>query len=694
MVIWFDALTLDKLKEHSTNRDPWHYGRGKNRYEIVYECAGFDIETTSIHKEDSHNAYMYIWSFTYNDLTILGSYWEEFLTLLDMLKTILDLNPERRLMCFIANESFEFQFMRKWLNVTSSFFIEERQPLYVIHDYVIEFRDALQISGGNLATLAKNYTKTQKLVGDLDYTILRNHSDAKKMKSKELQYVVNDTVILSEYMEYYFARFGSTKLPLTKTGILRNAVQTSAKNACKRAHTRLSNIIAALHPSEPLYKVMMKFLFRGGYVHGTNETVGIMLENVSGVDITSSYPDHMLVCDNYPVTKLLKYGDNVDPEEYYKLNEEFCTMALITFTNISTTTAHSIESINKVVECEGKHLDNGRILDAKKLRVFLTNLDFKIYTMFYKWDTLEVEKVWTARRGRLPRYLLDNIALNYRTKSALKMAGKNKTPEYFLAKEMVNAGYGLTVTRMRQNKIVYNSQTDEYEIDNNFVFSKEVEKQALLPQWGIWVTANARFTLLNMVYNIDMNARRHGRNSDAVYMDTDSIKIRHYSDHKDIIDKYNAAHEQKVMEMCKRYNYDYNYFMGLGSFDLELPYIKKFKHNGAKRYALKYYDFKSKEYKIETTIAGLPKKSLIKYCVQNHLSLWDVFSNKMYIPPEYANKLAASYNDNEHSDIVNGELMTEKSSVCLVPIDFTLKIDDDYLKYIEEAERRLKQGIL
>lgn len=694
MVIWFDALTLDMLNKHTTNRDAWNYGRGKNRYEIVYECAGFDIETTSIHTEDTHNAYMYIWSFTYNDLTILGTYWEEFLTLLDMLKTILDLNPTRRLLCFIANESFEFQFMRKWLNVTSSFFIEERQPLYVIHDYVIEFRDALQISGGNLATLAKNYTKTQKLVGDLDYTILRNHSDAKKMSSKELQYVVNDTVILSEYMAYYFARFGSNKLPLTKTGILRNAVQTSAKNACKRAHTRLSNIIAALHPSEPLYKVMMRFLFRGGYVHGTNETVGIMLENVSGVDITSSYPDHMLTCDNYPVTKLLKYGNNVDPEEYFKLNNDYCTMALITFTNIRTTTAHSIESINKVVECEGKHLDNGRILDAKMLRVFLTDLDFKIYSMFYKWDTLKIEKVWTARRGRLPRYLLDNIAINYRTKSALKMAGKNKTPEYALAKEMVNSGYGLTVTRMRQNKIVYNTETDEYEIDNNFVFSKEVEKQALLPQWGIWVTANARYTLLNMVYNIDMNARRHGRNSDAIYMDTDSIKIRHFSDHKEIIDNYNKEHELKVMEMCKRYNYDYNYFMGLGSFDLELPYIKKFKHNGAKRYALKYYDFKTKEYKIETTIAGLPKKSLIKYCVQNHLSLWDVFSNRMYIPPEYANKLAASYNDNEHSDIVNGELMTEKSSVCLVPIDFTLKIDDDYLKYIEEAERRLKQGIL
>lgn len=694
MVIWFDALTLDILKKHSNNSDPMNFGRGKNRYEIVNECSGFDIETTSIHTEEYHTAYMYIWSYTFNDLTILGSYWEEFLTLLDMLSIALDLNPQRRLLCFIANMSFEFQFMRKWLNVTKSFFIEERQPLYVIHNEVIEFRDALQIAGGNLATLAKNYTKTQKLVGDLDYSIIRNHSDAKKMDPKELQYVINDTVILSEYMAYYFARFGSNKLPLTKTGILRNEVMTSAKNACKRAHRRLSNIIAALHPSEALYTVMMNFLFRGGYVHGTNETVGLILDNLSGCDITSSYPYHMLCCDNYPVTKFLKYGEDVDPEIYNNFNNECCTMAVITFYNIRTATAHSIESINKVIECDGKHLDNGRILEAKRLRVFLTDLDFKIYSMFYKWDTLKIEKLWTAKRGRLPRYLLDNIAIHYRTKSALKMAGKNKTPEYALAKEMVNSGYGLTVTRMRKNKIVYNNDTNDYEIDNSFIFSKEVEKQSLLPQWGIWVTANARYTLLKMVYDIDMNARRLGRNSDAVYMDTDSIKIRNYSDHKNIIDNYNNKCEARVREMCKLYSYDYNYFIGLGSFDLEYPYIKKFKHNGAKRYALKYYDFKSKEYKTETTIAGLPKKSLMNYCIKNHLSLWDVFNNNMNIPPAYANKLAATYNDNEHSDIVNGEKMTELSSVCLVPIDFTLKIDKDYYKYIEEAERRLKQNIL
>jgi hypothetical protein len=38
--------------------------------------------------------------------------------------------------------------------------------------------------------------------------------------------------------------------------------------------------------------------------------------------------------------------------------------------------------------------------------------------------------------------------------------------------------------------------------------------------------------------------------------------------------------------------------------------------------------------------------------------------------------------------------MEEQSSVCLVPIEFTLSIKDDYMVYIDEAEKRMKQGII
>ena len=65
----------------------------------------------------------------------------------------------------------------------------------------------------------------------------------------------------------------------------------------------------------------------------------------------------------------------------------------------------------------------------------------------------------------------------------------------------------------------------------------------------------------------------------------------------------------------------------------------------------------------------------------------------MNIPPEFTKKLCAIYNDEPHSDYVNGELMHEESSVALAPVDFTLNIDDEYIEQIaEEIERKLKRS--
>lgn len=693
MHIWVNDIDDKIIIDNMRDADSLKFGRGKKRYEFVYQTCGFDIETTQIITDTAARAYMYIWSFTFNELTILGSTWPELLQLLEVLKRVLDLKENKRLLIYIANTSFEFQFMRKWLNITKSFFNAERSPLYFIHDYCFEFRDALQLSGGRLEDLARNYTKTQKLVDDLDYSIKRNKTDGRNMKGQELQYVINDTVILSEYMDYVFRTFGkSNKIPLTKTGILRNEVTQDGRRSARKAGHNISNIIAALHPNIKLYKVMMDYLFRGGYVHGTNTTAGVMLHNLAGVDIVSSYPFHMNAFDNYPVGVFLKC-DQLSLNDYLDLNKTYATMALIRFTNIRTTTAHTIESINKTVYCNNYHLDNGRILDAETLEVFLTDLDFDIYQKFYAWDNIEIKKCWKAVRGPLPRYLLNNLNKHYTNKSVLKRRGLSGTTNYILAKQMVNSAYGLTVTRMRENKIIYINELDIYDIDSQFVFDAEVEKQVLLPQWGIWVTANARHTLLDMVYKIEMNARKHGRKSDCVYMDTDSIKILHYKDHKHIIDQYNKWACDVISNICDKFALNKDDFIGLGTFELELPYIKTFKHLGAKRYLMKFYDFKNREYKTKATIAGLPKKALTSYCSKKHLSVWKVFNDNMNIPIQEAGKLASVYNDEPHTDVVNGEVMEELSSVCLVPIEFTLTVKD-YLQYILEAEKRLKEGLI
>ena len=48
-------------------------------------------------------------------------------------------------------------------------------------------------------------------------------------------------------------------------------------------------------------------------------------------------------------------------------------------------------------------------------------------------------------------------------------------------------------------------------------------------------------------------------------------------------------------------------------------------------------------------------------------------------------KTTAVYNDIEHSDYINGELMTSQSSLAITDIDFTIKVDKDYKKYIKQV---------
>lgn len=686
--MWYNNLTvstLSALLSHETIT----IGAGRNAKRYYKNYIGFDIETTTVINDGQYRAYMYIWTMTINDETIRGTSWTEFLELMDLIKVILAPPSDHfRTLIFIANLSFEFQFIRKHLNITDSFFLEEREPLYIIHNDFIEFRDALQITGGNLEYLARSYCTTQKAVGDLDYSILRNRTDALHMTDTEYNYVDNDTKILSEYSRYYFQHFGYELrfFPLTQTGILRRITKDACKKYCKVKHQNIANVMLALFPSEKLYKLMMRWLFRGGYVHGAISTTGELLRWLVSLDRTSSYPAS-LNFEYYPVTRFKLFEADLF-EEYC---ESKCVMAYVEFTGIEKTLIHSIESRSKIIEHVNGVFDNGRLCSADKIRVFITEVDYSIYKMFYSWKEIRVLKCWCAERGKLPKYMLEPINENYIIKSKLKMEGLSDSIDYVNAKVNVNAGYGNAVTRMKENQITYDSLTDDYIINNQFDYETEVKKQVLLPQWGIWCTAHSRYALLSLFYKIDKHAQELGRLNDVHYGDTDSIKLTNYWDHKYIIDEYNAKMAQNVKDMCQRFGYDEKYFKGLGSFDFEYI-IRKFKHQGAKRYITNYYDKKSKHYKTKITIAGLPKDSLLNYSRHIHQSPFDLFEDEMNIPSEFTRKLRAVYIDEPHSDIVNGELMEELSSVALAPVDFTLNIDDDYIEAIaDEVERRLER---
>ena len=148
--------------------------RGRHGYKFIKVHAGFDIETTNKLVGENKLAFMWVWQFSFNELVIIGRHWNEFNELLRRICILNHLNSKNRMIIWIANMSFEFQFMRKWLNITKIFARTTRKPLQSIVMNCFEFRDALAITGGSLEMLANDYTNTKKLVGDLDYSVERN----------------------------------------------------------------------------------------------------------------------------------------------------------------------------------------------------------------------------------------------------------------------------------------------------------------------------------------------------------------------------------------------------------------------------------------------------------------------------------------------------------------------------------------
>lgn len=666
-------------------------GHGKNSYQMVEVFGGFDIETTNIYQIDKEfpgwHAYAYHMQFSLytqrHQYIYLFREWDLVEWFFDQIADHFALEEKRHLLLWVANFGFEFQFIRKrlkWDNGEWDFFAKEtREPLKATYRG-IEFRECLAITRGSLAQLAKDYCKTQKLVGDLDYTIERNSKTP--MEPKEESYCINDVAILAEFSQYMFDHYirNDHRIPMTATSIIIQAFKEEYKSMCKARDKRLhlypgmsdleyTDYIHRLSINNPEdYAIYMNYLFRGGYVHANAVFAGCDPVPANMRDITSHYPARMNLdyCPRTPFRRV-KWDESLI---YSK-----CCIIHATFKNIQATTSHSIESKNKLVSYFGARFDNGRVFSAKEMEVFLTEKDYLIYKMFYKWSEMTVHDFQISERGKFPPFVLKVLNRLYKEKNRLKRAGLGKTQKYSITKAGVNTCYGALVKRIRLIRHYYNTNTDEWtEGTNDIDFEEEISKQLLCPYHGIWVTAAARFELLTVLYRLTKAG------CIVYYMDTDSQKYAPSHKAEQIFKHYNNTIKRHRLKRGLR---DPE-FDDLGEFDIEskdeeghpLPVL--FKSLGAKRYIYAEGD------KITATVAGMPKMS-IKALGSTQEEIFNSFSICGFsLTPEDSNKLTTRYIDDYSNALINGVLMEEKSSVALYQIPFKITVKDEYKAFIAE----------
>lgn len=636
-------------------------------------------------------AFMYHWQFCFEDQVVFGRTWKEFQELLRALEVNLNLSLKNRIVVFCHNLSFEWQFMRRFVDYEEGFFTERYKPLKIVLKSGIEFRCSQMLSNMSLAKFCENEKGVihYKLSGDdYDYTKLRTPTTP--MTEYEEGYCYNDVRGLCECIQSRFSEYNIAHIPFTSTGYVRmdarNAMRTNFKNRVQFKDMALNAF---------LYQ-MCRDAFRGGDTHANRKYVNKTLKNIQSFDITSSYPASMMM-DKYPVTCFRR----ITLQTFYNLNfDEDCVLMEIMLIKPKYKGDCEIPYIplSKCTHISDKRIeDNGRILKAEWLTIVCTEIDYQIIMNEYDCEvSYNEDKLYAAKKGYLPQELRDVVMQYYRKKTKLKDV-QGSEYEYSRAKGMLNAIYGMSVMRIDQSEIEYTDgkyiddydeylqkimqqyEDLEYEEYNKVKDEEEMKKleetlqkfyksrnNFMSYQWGVWVTANSRKRLREMLNVVGKDVR---------YVDTDSIKCA--GDHRKDFEEINEKIKQEAIKAgAYAKNKDGQTFY-LGTWDYEGLYLR-FKTLGAKKYLVemmvKNKETGEMEKKILSTIAGVNKKKGAKYFTENgfeHFCIGEEIKDSGH--------MCAYYNDDEiHEVIIDGERFESGSNIALINDSYTIGITDSF----------------
>lgn len=650
----------------------------KHKYFNV--AASFDIEASSFYIDDKKNACMYCWSMCINGYCMFGRTWYEFHYVLDKIIEAKNISLEKRLVIYIHNLSYEFQWIKDHFTWDKIFALDIRKPLYALTDSGIEFRCSYLQSGFSLAKLSDQLLKyhVSKKVGDLDYELIRHTKT--HLTDKEIVYSLNDVRVVVAYIQEQIEAEGDIcHIPLTKTGYVRRFT----KNECFRNNDEedlYRMLISNLTLTVPFYK-LCKRCFMGGFTHPNPFASGKVHDDGDGIDFTSSYPARALEYP-YPMSSP-KLRENITPDNFNKYIKKYCCMFDIKFYNLQPKVfCDSYVSISKCWSIRDYIVNNGRVFSAGYLCTSMTEVDFKIMQEFYTWDKMEVSNFYTMQKAYLPKPIIKAILTLYNNKTKLKGVD-GKEAEYQISKGMLNSIYGMMVTDFAKPEINYTGEwvLEEKSLEEAVEKYNNARNRFLYYPWGIYITAYARASLIRGILEF---------NEDYLYSDTDSIKCINYEKHKAWIENDNQQIINRI-DKCLDYYHLPKFYMHprdikgkehmIGVWDYEGHY-KRFKTLGAKRYM-----YEDPDGCIHLTVSGLNKKMGAAY-IKSVGDPFEVFNDDMYIPAEFTGKNTHIYLDEPMDGIIEDYTglkaeFHELSGVHLEAQDYSLSLAADYVNFLK-----------
>ena len=677
--ILFQHFSKINYADYIGQYDNFSLGRKKRKKDYVSLGLAFDIETTSIMIDNEKTAFVYHWQIGIENDCFYGRELKEVVQVFDKLS---DMFYPRRVICWVHNFAYEYGFLIEYMQFKNIFATAKHKPIYAEYKN-IEFRCSYAFSNMSLALLSDTYTHTKKGVGDLDYNVIRYPNT--QLTLKEKLYCYKDVKILTEYWynHIYSTYIKGQKrkwLPLTNTSKVRNDMRSRIPNFYE-----YKKVLATIYPTQDLYNLLRK-IFYGGIVRANADYFSQELFDVASRDRTSSYPAVMLEY-LYPMAPFRKI--NITERDKYS-DDDYAKIIHVVFKDIECIAPVSIIPVDKAKVSKDRVLDNGRLYKASWLDIYCTELDLQTWKKFYK-GKLKYLEVWVSKKYHLPKFIIESVVSYYVNKKKLKGV-KGKEELYMKNKNMLNSTYGLCVQKHNDTEVIFNFEKMEWE-ENDLEY-KQGKSEFLAYQWGVWVTAYARYELNRAVYGVWQNDLKNNMSDDSiVYMDTDSCKYRYRNGlHEHIFTELDNDIKEKTIKACEYYNIDYNDIIEIGTWDLE-TYDKKTKKTtydsfitlGSKRYL----------HNGEPTISGLPKQGFFNYCKIHNVTPQEAFTCGTVFPPNEINKTAMQYFNNQKQHIIENAgqaFITPKNFIFALPVGFKLDVGKEYksfiLKYaMQTAER-------
>lgn len=676
----------------------------KQNYYLNSDFA-VDIEVSSFYHEGQKRAYPYIMMVNMCGNIIYCRYLTELYEIFQKLKDRYKLSYRRRILMFIHNLSYEFQFFRDICNFTEVFARTRLKPMKCFDlNSCIEFHCSYTISGLKLSNLAKNLksVKIEKLDGDeYDYKLIR-HSET-PLTEMEMKYCEHDVLILHYWITEEIAKNEGkiTKIPLTQTGYIRRECRDYIFNNTNRG--KYKYMIKKCTPSTDCFICLHK-AFAGGDTHANYIHVRSEVKNVASFDFASSYPAVMVKC-KYP--REFKKVDVMSTGMFENMIEKKACVFKIAFDKIEAKRHHHTLSVSKCETYNRKTLvvDNGRVVKGECITTYMTDVDYKDFVKFYNFEGRQIIDFYYSEYEYLPTPFVEYILELFKNKTELKgLKGELEEALYMKSKQHINGLYGMCVTNIANENAVFTDKWEKYPdltIEEEYKHLTDVLEEYkngygsfLLYQWGVWVTAWARHFLRETIMKIEDNSDEL---DGFVYCDTDSIKMTDYEKHLKIINDYNTQNEIDMRKAMDYHGIVEDRFKAktvkgeikvLGNWEFEEEsFATRFKTLGAKRYMYTTVATSQPE-EYHLTVAGLNKKKALPYIIEH--GGFKFFKKGMRIPPDYTGKSTHSYID-EYYDIDVIDYLGNVSNcqayhyIHLEEQEYNLSIATQFEKFLKDS---------